>query len=103
MTREDSVPVVGEYLASQVRRVAADGDMALRDALRTADRLRDAAARIVADVDRRDLAAVRARLRELVHVLPQEFAQLDDHLKEAEIVRYLAASFGVAAKGEVSR
>jgi len=60
MTREDSVPVA--YLASQVRRVAADGDVALRDALRTADRLRDAAARIVADVDRRDLAAVRARL-----------------------------------------
>ncbi len=48
--------------------------MALRDALRTADRLRDAAARIVADIDRRDLAAVRARLRELVHVLPQDFA-----------------------------
>ena len=43
-------------------RVAADGDVALCDALRTVDRLRDAAARIVADVDRRDLAAVRARL-----------------------------------------
>jgi hypothetical protein len=44
MTRADSVPVA--YLAAQVRRVSADGDVALRDALRTADRLRDAAARI---------------------------------------------------------
>jgi len=43
MTREDSVPVAGGYLASQVRRVGADGDVALRDALRTADRLRGAA------------------------------------------------------------
>jgi len=74
MTREDSVPVVGEYLASQVRRVAADGDVALRDALRTADRLRDAAARIVVDVDWRDFVAVCVRLWELVHVLFQEFA-----------------------------
>jgi len=103
MTREDSVPVVGEYLASQVRRVAADGDVALRDALRTADRLRDAAARIVADVDRCDLAAVRARLRELVHLLPQDFAQLDDHLKEAEVVRHLAAETGSWVKGEAAR
>jgi hypothetical protein len=101
MTREDSVPVA--YLASQVRRVAADGDVALRDALRTADRLRDAAARITSDVDRRDLAAVRARLRELVHVLPQEFAQLDDHLKEAEIVRTLAANVEAGAKSEAAR
>ncbi len=51
------------------RDLAADGDVALHDALRTADRLRDAAEKIVADVDRRDLVAVRARLRELVHVL----------------------------------
>jgi hypothetical protein len=101
MTRADSVPVA--YLTTQVRRVAADGDVALRDALRTADRLHDAAARIVADVDRRDLAAVRARLRELVHVLPQEFAQLDDHLKEAEIVRTLAANVEAGAKCEAAR
>ena len=101
MTREDSVPVT--YLASQVRRVAADGDVALRDALRTADRLRDAAARIVADIDRHDLPAVRARLRELVHLLPQHFAQLDDHLKEAEIVRSLAANVEAWAKSETAR
>jgi hypothetical protein len=103
MTREDSVPVAGGYLASQVRRVGADGDVALRDALRTADRLRGAAEKIVTDVDRRDLAAVRARLRELVHLLPQEFAQLDDHLKEAEIVRHLAAEVGSWAKSEAAR
>jgi len=46
---------------------------------------------------------VRARLRELVHLLPQEFAQLDDHLKEAEIVRHLAAEVGSWAKSEAAR
>jgi len=103
MMREDSVSVAGGYLASQVRRVAADGDVALRDALRTADRPRDAAAGIVADVDRRDVVAVRARLRELVHLLPQHFEQLDDHLKEAEVVRMLAANVGSWAKSEAAR
>ena len=63
MTREDSVPVVGEYLASQVRRVAADGDVALRDALRTADRLRDAAARIVVTAPPRPSPTTRFRRR----------------------------------------
>src|SRR5262249_46173962 len=79
------------YLTTQVRRVESDGAVALRDALRVADRLSDVATRIVADVDRRDLGAIRARLRELIHVLPHDFAQVDDHLKEAEIFRRLAA------------
>jgi hypothetical protein len=42
-------------------------------------------------------------LRELDHVPPQDFAQLDDHLKEAEIVRHLAAEIGSWAKSEAAR
>jgi hypothetical protein len=47
--------------------------------------------------------AVRARLRELVHLLPQHFAQLDDHMKEAEIVRQIATNVGAWAKSEATR
>jgi len=101
MTRDDCVPVA--YLAAQVRRIDADGDVALRDSLRVADRLRDAAARIATDVDRRDLTAVRGRLRELVHILPQYFERLDDHMNEADVVRTLAANVESWAKSEAVR
>ena len=47
--------------------------------------------------------AVRARLRELVQLLPQHFAQLDDPMKEAEIDRQIAANVGAWAKSEATR
>ncbi len=91
------------YLTTQIRRVEADGAVVLRDALRVADRLSDVAAKIVADVDRRDLGAIRARLRELIHVLPHDFTNVDDHLKEAEIFRRLAADVRSWEDSETAR
>ena len=74
-----------------------------RDARSAAARVRDAAQRILADLDADDLGATRARFRELACLLPQYLQPIDDHLKEAEVVARFAANLANQSNEEAAR
>lgn len=80
------------YLAMKQRILKNDRERVRKDAVLAAARVNDTALRILADLERDDIASARTAFSELAQLLPQHLAPIDDHLKEAEIVARFVAN-----------
>jgi len=83
---------MSSYLDMQLRLVQQAREKILDDARDAGRAIRDLGDALFFDLDHGDLEAARTRLAELAQRIPQYLAPIDHHLKEADIVKRLAAN-----------